>query len=53
MFVVLRGDVRTLRREVRFEGGATVYLYGMEAFALGVTVHCTASPKLHDGCIGS
>jgi hypothetical protein len=35
------------------EGGAMVYLYGMQAFAFSYSraLHCIL--KLHDGCIGS
>jgi hypothetical protein len=28
---------------VELEGGVTVYLYGMQAFALATVIHCNAS----------
>jgi hypothetical protein len=35
------------------DGGATVYLYSIEAFTLAIVVHYTGISKLHDSCVGS
>jgi hypothetical protein len=37
------GRTRDRQQSAELEGGATIYLYGMEAFTLAMVVYCTAS----------